>query len=85
MASSTTATSRLTRLWETPKTIYGWFATVDHKTLGIRCLVTAFSFLIVGGIEALVKRLQLTHSDMAVLTPEEYNQIFTMHGVTMIF
>ncbi|UWZ86683.1 cytochrome c oxidase subunit I [Occallatibacter riparius] len=85
MASSTQTISRLTTLWETPKTVYGWFATVDHKTLGIRYLVTAFSFLVIGGLEALVMRLQLTRSDMAVLTPEEYNQIFTLHGVTMIF
>ncbi|KAA6457578.1 cytochrome ubiquinol oxidase subunit I [Acidobacteria bacterium AB60] len=85
MASSTSTISRLTTLWETPKTVYGWFATVDHKTLGIRYLVTAFSFLIIGGVEALLMRLQLTRSDMAVLTPEEYNQMFTLHGVTMIF
>jgi len=76
---------RLTALWESPKTLYGWFATVDHKTLGIRYLVTAFVFLMVGGVEALLIRLQLTHSDTALLTPEAYDQIFTMHGMTMIF
>lgn len=78
-------TNRLTTLWESPKTIYGWLTTVDHKTLGIRYLATAFIFLLIGGIEALVMRLQLMHSDMALLTPEAYNQIFTMHGTTMIF
>jgi cytochrome c oxidase subunit 1/cytochrome c oxidase subunit I+III len=80
--SITTATleSRLTGLWETPKTLYGWFATVDHKELGIRYLVTAFLFLIVGGLEALLMRLQLAHSDATLLSPEAYNQIFTMHG-----
>jgi cytochrome c oxidase subunit I len=76
---------RLTALWETPKTRYGWFATVDHKELGIRYLVTAFVFLVVGGLEALLMRLQLAHSDAGVLSPEAYNQIFTMHGTTMIF
>jgi hypothetical protein len=76
---------RLTTLWETPKTTYGWFDTVDHKELGIRYLVTAFIFLIVGGVEALVMRLQLAHSNLAVLPPEAYDQIFTMHGVTMLF
>src|SRR6185437_2112147 len=76
---------RLTSLWETPKTLYGWLATVDHKELGIRYLVTAFVFLIVCGLEALLMRLQLAHSDASVLSPEAYNQIFTMHGVTMIF
>ena len=77
--------SRLTALWETPKTVKGWFATVDHKELGIRYLVTAFVFLLVGGVEALVMRLQLAHSSMALLSPEGYNQVFTMHGATMIF
>src|SRR6185312_16067572 len=76
---------RLTALWETPKTRYGWFATVDHKELGIRYLVTAFVFLVAGGLEALLMRLQLAHSDAGVLSPEAYNQIFTMHGTTMIF
>src|SRR5690348_6029304 len=76
---------RLTYLWETPKTIRGWFGTVDHKELGIRYLVTAFIFLLVGGIEALLVRIQLSRPDMAFLSPEAYNQIFTMHGVTMIF
>ena len=83
--STSVIESRLTSLWETPKTLRGWFATVDHKELGIRYLVTAFSFLIIGGLEALLMRIQLTRSDMAILSPEAYNQIFTMHGVTMIF
>jgi cytochrome c oxidase subunit 1/cytochrome c oxidase subunit I+III len=82
---STPIERRLTTLWETPKTPYGWFATVDHKELGIRYIVTAFIFLIVGGLEALLMRLQLAHSNLAILSPEAYDQIFTMHGVTMIF
>jgi cytochrome c oxidase subunit 1/cytochrome c oxidase subunit I+III len=82
---ATTIECRLTKLWETPKSVYGWFATVDHKELGIRYLITAFGFLIIGGLEALMMRLQLAHSDMAVLSPEAYNQIFTLHGTTMIF
>jgi cytochrome c oxidase subunit 1/cytochrome c oxidase subunit I+III len=82
---ATTLECRLTALWETPKSVYGWLATVDHKELGIRYLVTAFLFLMVGGVEALMMRLQLAHSDMAVLSPEAYNQIFTLHGTTMIF
>lgn len=84
-ASSVALQQRLTRIWETPKTTWGWFATVDHKEVGKRYLVTAFLFLVVGGIEALVMRLQLARSDQNLLTPEAYNQLFTMHGVTMIF
>lgn len=80
-----TVEERLTELWETPKTLYGWFATVDHKELGSRYLVTAFIFLLIGGVEALIMRIQLAQSSMNVLSPETYDQIFTMHGVTMIF
>ena len=76
---------RLQHLWETPPTLYGKLATVDHKTIGIRYIVTAFAFLLAGGIEALVMRVQLGRSDMHVLAPEAYDQLFTMHGITMIF
>jgi heme/copper-type cytochrome/quinol oxidase subunit 1 len=58
---------------------------VDHKTIGKRYLVTAFVFLVLGGIEAVVIRLQLTHGNEHLVTPEQYNQLFTMHGVTMLF
>jgi cytochrome c oxidase subunit I len=77
--------TRLTLLWETPKTLHGWFATVDHKELGIRYIATAVAFLVVGGLEALLMRIQLSQPDMTLLSPETYNQIFTMHGATMIF
>lgn len=75
---------RLKRYWEGSSGIYGWFATVDHKKLGIRYIVTAFIFLGLGGIEALIMRVQLAQPNEHVLTPEQYNQLFTMHGVTMI-
>lgn len=76
---------RLKQMWETPDTLRGWFSTVDHKTLGIRYLVSAFLFMIIAGLEALLLRVQLTHSDLAIVTPEAYDQLFTMHGMTMIF
>jgi len=85
MGSSAAIEARLTSLWETPKSTWGWFATVDHKELGIRYLVTAFIFLLIGGVEALIMRLQLSRADQSLLSPEVYDQIFTMHGVTMIF
>jgi cytochrome c oxidase subunit I len=83
--AETAVQDRLTELWETPKTLYGWFATVDHKDLGIRYIVTALTFLVAGGVEALIMRIQLSQPNMAVLSPETYDQLFTMHGVTMIF
>lgn len=76
---------RLASLWETPPGWRGWLSTVDHKTIGLRYLITAFLFLLLGGIEALIMRLQLARPDQTLLTPEQYNQLFTMHGVTMIF
>ncbi|MDE2388459.1 MAG: cytochrome c oxidase subunit I [Betaproteobacteria bacterium] len=76
---------RLARIWETTPGWRGWFSTVDHKTIGLRYLVTAFIFLLIGGIEALVMRVQLALPEQSLLTPEQYNQLFTMHGVTMIF
>ena len=77
--------TRLEALWETPHTLYGKLSTVDHKTVGIRYLVTAMVFLLLGGAEAAIMRLQLAGSDMKLLHPEVYDQLFTMHGVTMIF
>ena len=76
---------QLARLWESAPGWRGWLSTVDHKTIGLRYLVTAFIFLLMGGIEALIMRLQLARPDQALLTPEQYSQLFTMHGVTMIF
>jgi cytochrome c oxidase subunit I len=75
----------LKSIWETPKTLWGWFATVDHKKVGIRYLATAFLFLLIGGVEALVMRIQLAAPQMGVLGPEAYNQLFSLHGITMIF
>lgn len=77
--------ARLEKIWETAPGWRGWLSTVDHKTIGMRYLVTAFLFLVIGGIEALFLRIQLAGPDMTFLTPEQYNQLFTMHGVTMIF
>ncbi len=76
---------KLKQSWEGEPGLGGWFSTVDHKEIGKRYVVTAFLFLIIGGLEALLMRLQLAGPNQRVLTPEEYNQLFTMHGVTMIF
>jgi cytochrome c oxidase subunit 1/cytochrome c oxidase subunit I+III len=76
---------RLQRIWETRPGPWGWLCTVDHKEIGLRYLVTSFAFLLAGGLEAAVIRLQLAQPGQQLLTPEQYNQLFTMHGVTMIF
>ncbi|MFP5276821.1 MAG: cbb3-type cytochrome c oxidase subunit I [Acidobacteriota bacterium] len=76
---------RLTELWEGKKGLYGFLATVDHKKLGIRYLVTAFTLMLIGGVEALVMRIQLAEPSLRVLSPEAYNQFFSMHGITMVW
>ena len=65
--------------------IWGWMTTVDHKKIGIMYGATAILFFIIGGIQALFIRLQLAQPNGDVLSPELYNQFFTMHGLTMIF
>jgi len=68
-----------------PTGIRDWLSTVDHKKIGILYGVTALFFFAVGGIEALLIRIQLTKPENAFLSPDLYNQIFTMHGTTMVF
>ena len=80
-----TSAERLTAIWESPRTIYSWFATVDHKRIGIRYLVVSFLFLSFGGLDAAVMRAQLAGPENHLLSPEVYDQLFTMHGTTMIF
>ncbi len=65
--------------------LYSWIATLDHKRIGILYLVTTGVFFILGGIEALILRLQLARPESGLISPEAYNAIFTMHGTTMIF
>ncbi|MGN6499584.1 MAG: cbb3-type cytochrome c oxidase subunit I, partial [Tsuneonella sp.] len=76
---------RLQAIWETPPGLWGWIASVDHKEIGKRYIVTAFVMLAIGGIEALLLRLQLAGPNLHVLTPREYNELFSTHGMTMIF
>ncbi|HEX3882122.1 MAG TPA: cytochrome c oxidase subunit I [Stellaceae bacterium] len=76
---------KLERMWESPPGLRGWLSTVDHKEIGIMYLVTAFAFLVAGGLEALVIRLQLAGPNQHLVTPEQYNELFSMHGTTMIF
>jgi cytochrome c oxidase subunit 1 len=65
--------------------VWSWLTTVDHKRIGIMYGVTAIVFFLLGGIEALLIRLQLATPDGKVLSPDVYDQLFTMHGLTMIF
>ena len=77
--------AKLLSVWESEPGLKGFFSSVDHKEIGIRYIVTAFAFLALGGIEALVMRLQLAGPNMSLLTPAQYDQLFSTHGMTMIF
>jgi cytochrome c oxidase subunit 1 len=67
------------------KGLWGWMTTVDHKKIGIMYSATAFIFFLIGGLEALLLRVQLGAPDQTFLRADTYNQVFTMHGTTMIF
>jgi cytochrome c oxidase subunit 1/cytochrome c oxidase subunit I+III len=76
---------RLEEIWKPTPGIRGWLSTVDHKEIGKRYIATALIFLVFGGVEALMMRIQLARPEQHLLSPQEYNQFFSMHGVTMIF
>jgi cytochrome c oxidase subunit 1 len=73
------------RLDPAPQGWVDWVRTTDHKRIGILYLATAFMFMMLGGIEALLMRSQLAEPDNTLLTPQVYNQVLTMHGTTMVF
>ena len=65
--------------------VHEWVTTVDHKRLGILYIVYALIFLVVGGIEATIIRIQLIRAHNDFVSPQVFNRMFTMHGTTMIF
>ncbi len=65
--------------------LWDWLTTVDHKKIGILYLISGGFFFLVGGLEALLIRIQLMGPEMTFLTGDLYNQVLTMHGTTMIF
>jgi cytochrome c oxidase subunit I+III len=75
----------LEEIWEDDPGIPGFFSTVDHKRIGKRYIYTCFVFFFVGGLIALVMRSQLAGPNNTVLSARAYNELFTVHGTTMIF
>jgi cytochrome c oxidase subunit I len=76
---------RLERIWVERPGVLGWLTTTDHKRIGILYLFTSLLFFGAGGVEALLIRTQLLTPDNSVLSPGAFNEVMTMHGVTMIF
>jgi cytochrome c oxidase subunit I+III len=76
---------RLEREWSGRPGVLGWLTTVDHKRIGLLYFFATSAFFCAGGIEALVMRTQLAQPNERLLSPGTYNELFTTHGVTMIF
>src|SRR5215469_16003575 len=68
-----------------PERIHSWVITVDHKRLGILYILTGLLFLVIGGLEATIIRIQLIRPNNDFVSPQVFNRMFTMHGTTMIF
>ena len=84
-ASTDEVERQLEHTWRPEPGLGGWLRSVDHKSIGLRYIVTAFAFFLLGGIEAAVMRAQLARPEARILGPDAYNQFFTMHGTTMMF
>ncbi|MFN2525498.1 MAG: cytochrome c oxidase subunit I [Actinomycetota bacterium] len=76
---------RLEGIWAERPGLAGFISTVDHKRIGLRYFYTGFAFFAFGGIQALLIRTQLAAPNLDVLQPEPFNQMFSMHGITMMF
>jgi cytochrome c oxidase subunit I+III len=76
---------RFKKLYSPPAGFGSWFANVNNTALGKRFMLTAFIFFLLGGVMALLMRTQLAVPENTFLDPETYNQLFTMHGSTMMF
>lgn len=85
MAAQTGALKYILRRPTSIDGAWGWFTTVDAKRIGVLYLVTSFAFFLWGGVQALIIRAQLASSDLSLVSPDTFNQLFTMHALTMIF
>ncbi|MFQ5967416.1 MAG: cytochrome c oxidase subunit I [Acidimicrobiia bacterium] len=83
--TTTAANPTIFRRPRPKKGFWSWITTVDHKRIGKLYGYTAFVFFILGGLEALLIRVQLSQAESTVITAAEYNALFTMHGTTMVF
>jgi len=75
----------LARVWATPRGLWGFLTTVDAKEIGKRYIVTGLVFFVLGGLLAAAMRTQLARPESGLIDPDRYNQIFSMHGTTMMF
>jgi hypothetical protein len=76
---------RLADTWAVPRGIIGWLSAAHHKTIATRFILTTFAFFLLGGLLAVLMRVQLAWPESTFLDPDLYNQIFSLHGTTMMF
>jgi cytochrome c oxidase subunit I len=76
---------RLEVMWQGRPGILGWLTTTDHKKIGLLFFWTTLALFAAGGVEALLIRTQLITPNNDLVSPETYDQLFSMHGITMIF
>ena len=81
----TASEAELEATWRDPPGWLGYISAVNHKTISVRFMVATFGFFVAGGILALLMRLQLAQPSNALIGADRYNQLFTMHGTTMMF
>ena len=77
--------ARLEQTWRDATGLWGWLTTTNHKRVAKRYIATALVWFLFGGLEAAAMRMQLSRPENKLLTPDQYNQIFSMHGTTMMF
>ena len=77
--------ARLMKAWGDEPGFWGWLTTIDHKRIAHRYLITAFVMFFLAGMAAFAMRLQLARAENGLIGPDLYNQLFTMHGTTMMF
>ena len=76
---------RLELMWQSRPGLLGWLMTTDHKRIGLLYFWTTLALFGAGGVEALLMRTQLIKPNNDLVSPETYDQLFTLHGITMIF
>jgi cytochrome c oxidase subunit I+III len=76
---------RLERVWRNKPGLWGWITSVNHKSIALRSIITAFAFFALAGVEAALIRAQLARPENSLIGPDRYNQLFTVHGSTMMF
>ena len=84
-SASEASAERLERVWAEKPGFVGWLSVVNHRSIGLRYIVTAFVFFLIAGVMAALMRIQLARPENNFLGPDAYNQIFTTHGTAMMF